>query len=181
MKTPFKSLVLIVLLSQIAGCGGGLNCPFDPPECCYNQLFGCGPFDLPFGCECSAYGLARSGAVAPAKARSKEGGSLGELTRMASTCPGSPQRVKGNLEIKARRRAISVRVPGYGTFRGIRRGGRYRVKGSHAPVTPTCPAQVRASIEPRTDSSAAFKVRVGYGCGAVELCSARYVGTVERW
>jgi hypothetical protein len=180
MKTPFKSLVLIVLLSQLAGCGGGLNCPFDPPECCYNQLFGCGPFDLPFGCECSAYGLARSGAVSAAKARSKEGGWLGELTRMASSCPGSPQRVKGYLEIKARRRAISVRVPGYGTLRGIRRGGRYHVKGSYAPVTPTCSAKVRALFESRSDLAASLTVRVGYGCGGVELCSARYTGTIER-
>ena len=47
-------LIAIALALLISGCSG-LNCPFERPDCCDNFVFGCGPFDLPDGCDCGDY------------------------------------------------------------------------------------------------------------------------------
>jgi hypothetical protein len=47
-------LIVIALALLISGCSG-LNCPFERPDCCDNLVFGCGPFDLPDGCDCGDY------------------------------------------------------------------------------------------------------------------------------
>lgn len=180
MKTVLRWITLLFCLGHVTGCGGGLNCPFDPPNCCYNQLFGCGPFELPFGCDCASYGLARTSPAALGAATPDGAVRAGDVARVSSSCPGAPKRVRGNLKIHAGRSAITVRVPGYGTLRGVRRGSVYVARGSYAPVTPTCRARVRATLEPTDRASMRISVRVGYGCGRVELCAARYVGNAER-
>ena len=53
-------LSIVVTAFALTGCeGGGGVCPWQRPSCCDNNLFGCGPFDLPQGCSCGDY-LSRS-------------------------------------------------------------------------------------------------------------------------
>ncbi|MFM1847809.1 MAG: hypothetical protein RL417_1283 [Pseudomonadota bacterium] len=175
--------VVIVCLLLLSGCGGGFNCPFNPPQCCYNVLFGCGPFDIPFGCECSSYGLAR---LAPKRSPATFAGKQvdnvwsGSISRQRSTCPGLPKTLKGRVVIKTSGRRITVTVPGYGVLRGQRRGRVYRARGSYAPFTPTCKGEAVVTLNPLAKSRSRVKSAMSYGCGETKLCSARYVGSLER-
>jgi len=174
------ALLFIVVLS---GCGGGFNCPFNPPQCCYNVLFGCGPFDIPFGCECSSYGLAR---VAPAKSAMTFAGATvdnvwnGTLSRQSSSCPGLPKTLRGKVVVKTTGRRISITVPGYGVLRGQRRGRVYRATGSYAPFTPTCKGIANVTVNPNGRLRAGIGASMTYSCGAAPLCSARYNGALSR-
>lgn len=183
MIAKLRYLVAIATMCVLSGCGGGFNCPFNPPQCCYNVLFGCGPFDIPFGCECSSYGLAR---VAPAKAPAMFAGAKvdnvwnGELTRRSSSCPGLPKKLRGKVVVKTTARRITVTVPGYGVLRGQRRGRDYRATGSYAPFTPTCKGKATVTVSPRGRSRAGVSAAMTYGCGERSLCSARYNGALSR-
>ena len=183
MERWLKSLIFFFFCGLLAGCGGGFNCPFNPPQCCYNVLFGCGPFDIPFGCECSSYGLARvAPATAPATFAGKKVSDVwsGALSRKRSSCPGIPATLRGRVVIKTTGRRIAVTVPGYGVLRGQRRGRVYRAKGAYAPFTPTCQGTATVTLAPQAGRRAGIDAVMSYGCGETNLCSARYRGSLAK-
>jgi len=181
---PFTIFLLFV------GCGGGLNCPIDPPSCCYNQLFGCGTFDLPLGCECEDYGLAfaRIGfRASPAKQLSStpsgrmSGIWSGMLEQTSSSCLGAPAEIGGVIKVRERGDKVTVSVPRYGKLRGTKRGRRaLKVSKSIKDPLAICSAQVSATLKGSKPGVAAARANVEYGCISGISCTIDYSGTVEK-
>ena len=178
--------IIVALSVFIIGCDNGVNCPIDPPSCCYNALFGCGTFDLPQGCSCSQYGLFRSYPAANYPRRSAISGSLsgawqGQLDLVTSTCQGAPPLISGALNISERSGRITVTVPFYGTLRGARTRSGFRVTGEYAPLLSSCKISVRASYASRSKRSGRLVTAVENRCPfTATACSVAYQGTLSH-
>ena len=177
MRLWFIALIVFCL----GGCDNGINCPLDPPSCCYDSLFGCGTFDLPQGCSCSQYGLFRSfrnqtyGRAITAK--SVAGLWQGRLERTFSTCQGAPAVVSGSLNVKERRGKVTVSVPYYGSLRGSRTRSGFSVSGAYAPLFSLCDISVRASFLAHSRKSGKLVAAVENRCKFTQTaCTATYQG-----
>jgi hypothetical protein len=173
---------LIVALLASVGCSGGLNCPFQRPQCCDNALFGCGTFDLPQGCSCDDY-LSRalrdkglfSAPLVNARALTSANGTWRlSLSQTQSSCPGMLRIVSGNVDIRERRGRVSVKTPGYGTLRGRTSRGILRASGVYKPFVAGCSASVSSTMTVRTGQGP-VRTSIDVNCGQLQ-CSMVYEG-----
>lgn len=176
-----KKLFYITCL-VFAGCGGGLNCPLDPPSCCYNNLFGCGTFDLPFGCECSDYGLSVPEAEAAKNNRimSSNNDWSGVFNKTSATCPFFRDQISGTLRIQESKNGAKVMVPGYGTLNGrgnVKTGS--TLSGTYTVPTSGCKAKVSGLYKRRQSNSSKMSLKIDYVCG-LSKCTASYQGNLVR-
>lgn len=183
----FSSLALLVL---VQGCSQGGLCPLDTPDCCENYLFGCGTFDLPFGCTCEQYGVfsATKTPKVPSAASSKKskptrslsGTWRGGLTRNKSTCLGAPANLNGVLFATERNGKLTIVVPGYGTLRGSGNAARgYKLRGAYVPFLSSCKADIQATFLSPRAGSARINAKLTYSCGS-RSCSAEYQGNLKK-
>lgn len=181
MKTnPTALFFAFLLMLTVAGCGGGL-CPIDVPDCCRNVVFGCGPFELPFGCSCSDYGYpftTQSKRVVLPAAVAPETVWNGTLKQRNSSCPGLPDVLKGNLQIFTSSRGVQITVPGYGKLYGQRRSNRYVASGSYSPFT-ACIGKTRVKMAASKERKAHTSVAMSYHCNGRRVCSAQYDGELQ--
>ena len=182
---------LIILISVLlSGCGGGLNCPADPPACCYNQLFGCGTFDLPFGCECSAYGLGSATLASSTKqpkilaatpAYSVSGRWGGKLLEESSSCAGTLPFVSGVAQVRERSGKVRVSISGYGTLRGSMRGRRgFSATGIYELALTGCEAHIALNLKASGVATGDVVANMELYCGSVPICEAQYRGAVKK-
>lgn len=184
-----RRYLIVLALTILAGCGGGLNCPVDPPSCCYNQLFGCGTFDLPFGCECSAYGLG-SATLAASKqhkilaatpAYSVSGRWAGKLLEESSSCAGTLPFVSGVAQVRERAGKVRVGISGYGTLRGSMRGRRgFSATGIYELALTSCEAHIALNLKASGVATGDVVANMELYCGSVPICEAQYRGTVKK-
>lgn len=174
-----------MIILSLASCGGGLNCPIDPPACCSNVLFGCGTFDLPFGCECSQWGFGRS--VPPqrlsgpiTRGADLSGSWRGPLNRTTSSCAGLPRTVRGAVAVTTTGQRVTVAIPGYGNLRGTTRATGFSASGALYPFTPLCRADVNTDFTRKNATTNTVRTSLVYTCGRTRVCSAQYVGEMSR-
>jgi hypothetical protein len=174
----YKSLVILLLF--LSGCGGGLNCPIDPPNCCYNALFGCGPFDLQFGCECADYGLS---VPEISYSRVNEAAAIwfAKLTQEKSSCLAAPKKISGNLKITESKRSVRIEVPGYGVLHG--KGSAklgYKLSGQYKIPLSTCSAKITGAYKKNSSNRAMLNTVVSYTCLFAPTCQTSYRGMLDR-
>lgn len=183
------TLVSAVLALVLSGCSGGFNCPFEKPSCCDNALFGCGTFDLPSGCSCSDYFSSavnkidsRTLKVARATVRARFSGAWRvALSRGQATCPATPASLQGSVGISQTGNRISLRVPGYGTVRGVARGNGFEADSNYSSLPLSCSAKLHVSVGLVSPNSASVAVQTTVTCPkAVQGCSASYSGKGQR-
>lgn len=176
----YRAVCTALTVVSLSSCGGGLNCPIDPPSCCYDQLFGCGTFDLPFGCTCESYGInsaARaSRALQTPMNDSINGAWRGVFVREQSSCAGLPETLRGGIGVSGSRRSVRVAVPGYGVLRGTRYSTGFKASGFFAPFSPLCRGKVQVTFDRNDTTSASVRAAMSYSCGRRSICSARYAG-----
>ena len=179
------SIFLLILF--FVGCADGIDCPFDTPSCCYNVLFGCGPFDLPSGCSCSRYGLSYHGASSAffspraATTHSFSGIWSGTLLQESSECSSFLREISGILSVRELRNRIIVTVPGYGRMRGLKNSRGFGVSGQYFMPFSRCKSSIQATFMELESGVGSLQVRLGTGCNAQPRCSASYQGTIQRW
>jgi hypothetical protein len=185
-----RRLALISLITILAsGCDGGGSCPFQRPSCCDNQLFGCGPFDMPQGCSCDDY-LSRSfqGAALRSSAERKappsdstEGTWRVSLRKVTPGCPQLSRQSQRTIIARERRRRVELKLLGYANLRGSRAARLVRARGQYRTLFPRCvaDAQVKMSlIDPR---SARVSAEIQVSCAQSALsCAATFEGVAQR-
>ena len=186
--SKIKALILSLLL--LGGCDSGIDCPLDPPDCCYDVLFGCQLFDMPMGCSCSQYGLgfATSAKTAPRKkaltttpANRLSGNWSGNLKQSSSSCRGVPKSISGRMHITQRKNKVSIEVPQYGKLRGKVAGRRgFAVVRRYALPIPLCNAFIEADMRSNKPGVGAASAQVNVYCGSEKLCSASYNGALIK-
>lgn len=187
--TALRSVCLGVLFSSLVSCGGGFNCPIDPPSCCYNVLFGCGLFDLPGGCSCDDYGLGfRTGLVTRGAASNANavpglaGTWRGTLARQSTTCSYALPKVSGGIKINSRGDSLRLSVPGFGDLFGSRgknvRANRAALQGMYR--RGNCLADVRANLSTRRAGLSEARVKVTLACGRADVCRSLYSGVLQK-
>ncbi len=185
LRKVLRKFAFIIALCA-TGCGGGIDCPIDTPDCCYNVLFGCGFFDLPSGCSCDHYGLSYQGAAAAftkpraVPSRGMNGNWSGALQKSQSSSPSFLNRVSGMVAVKEQGNRVTVTVPGYGKLRGLKSSKGYTVSGQYGSFLSTCKSTVRASFIKSRAGSGTLQIGVNYNCGR-SSCSAQYRGTIQQW
>ena len=192
-------LALIVLVIGIAGCdsgNGSLGCGGSTPSCCYDSLFGCGTFDLPFGCSCSFYGLYfKEGKALPkalASTTNLNGTWSGMMKRTASSCPALLPEVVGTAQVRESHGKVTVRASTYGRLTGTAHGKGYVVSGKYLPSSSQsssqslsqsssmCSAQVRVSFTRRSSYAGIARATINYSCDSKPICSAIYNGALQK-
>lgn len=185
----YRKIVLGAAILLSAGCSG-LDCPLDPPNCCYDALFGCELFDLPMGCSCSDYGLGFASSAVLRSPQKKlastptarvSGDWTGSLTQLHSTCPNAPRRLSGILRVRERNGSVTVAVPGYGRLIG-RSGGRrnFTAKGRYKVPLSSCSADVSTRFTSRRAALGNLSAEVTLTCGSLLSCGAAYSGTIQK-
>lgn len=172
-----------------SGCDGGGSCPFQRPSCCDNQLFGCGPFDIPQGCSCDDY-LSRSFQGAPLRGSagrkalasfSTEGTWRVSLRKATSGCPQLSTQSQRTIIARERGRRVELKILGYANLRGSRVARLVRARGEYRTLFPRCvaDAQVKMSlIDPR---SARVSAELQITCAQSALsCAATFEGGAKR-
>jgi len=188
-KYVLNALVTLFISLSLVGCNGGLNCPIDTPSCCDNVLFGCGVFDLPFGCSCDQYGRFLSTNVAALKSVSAakstpspglNGNWSGILRRSSASCSGFLQEARGMLHVTTgKKRTVNVLIPGYGTLKGRRLTGGYRVSGTYSLPRSSCRANIVAKFKKTRNAAGNISARIFYSCRAY-TCSVKYAGAFQK-
>jgi hypothetical protein len=192
IKRFLTAAVLFVLCGCAGGggLGGGFNCPFNVPSCCYDSLFGCGTFDLPEGCSCSQYGFYSKENIsalqyfspAPKTASKNLSGTWrGNLKKQSSTCRALPAKVDGIVRIYDNPTSVSVAVPGYGTLRGGKSNTRgFKANGKYSSYFLACRADVSTVFTKSSFSRGTLQANVEYVCGGRVSCTAQYKGTITK-
>lgn len=187
-----RSLVATIALGAFVftGCnGGGANCPWERPSCCDNNLFGCGPFDIPQGCSCGDY-LSRSfqGFPIQSKAASSrqtlntsEGTWRVALTKSGDGCSYLKKQAVTTLLLRERNQQISAKLLGFVTLRGNRVGRNVRTRGRIKVPFSQCLADVKSAITLSSATAGKVTGTVDVSCPTPNLsCSASYSGTLKK-
>jgi len=179
MPNFLTKILATITIVTLGGCGG-LGCPLDVPDCCRNVVFGCGPFELPFGCSCSSYGYsATAGAkITAASVFPTQNLWKGSLRQQSSSCLGLEKSIQGNLQLTTSSRRVKITVPGYGVLRGHRRNREYRAVGSYK-LFGSCVGRARLKLTAAQQGESFASVAVVYQCGGKSLCSAKYHGALK--
>ena len=185
-----KLLAFSGLLLFLAGCNNGLDCPIDPPSCCYDALFGCELFDLPMGCSCSQYGfvtanakqsLTSAASTASQKSPGLSGSWSGVLSQNSSSCPGFLPKVSGLVKVRTQKNSVKITVPGYGTLKGkARTRNRLTASGKYTEPLSSCKAEVTVSIASARAGLGRVGSKVKLDCGRALQCSSQYVGMMQK-
>ena len=182
MNGHLVKLLGLIAVSLIAGaCTGGIDCPINPPECCYNVLTGCQLFDMPQGCSCSDYGLSyhRVGLALGSSRGALSGQWSGILQRKTASCTWMKSRIMGSIAISDQNGRISARIPGYGTIRGRSNSRGCTAAGSYRPLL-FCAANVRTNFVSTGSGVGRLDAAVDYSCGGKTRCTAAYSGVMQR-
>ena len=174
----------------IVGCnGGGGNCPWERPSCCDNNLFGCGPFDLPQGCSCGDY-FSRSFQGFPIQQRrtpqrstplSMEGTWRLAVQKNGGGCSYLSKQSTATVLIRDRNQQVSAKLLGFVTLRGNRSGRNVRPRGQIKVPFPRCVADVTTNINLSSATSGAVTATVNVSCQNQSLsCSTSYSGSIKK-
>lgn len=186
-------IFVLISLAGVDSCedGGDGDCPFDPPRCCYNVLFGCGPFDLPEGCSCRDYGLFFnrniSSNVMPMKNASMASPLLGKewmgtLMQTGGTCSSAPKQVSGIVIVNRRKDGrVTIAVPGYGNLVGRVRGSTITANGSFTPLFSSCRSQVATTMKKVNSRLSPTRSTFKYVCRSEVVCDAAYSGVLKHF
>lgn len=193
MRARYRSLkkfLFFVLAVSLVGCdGGGGNCPWERPSCCDNNLFGCGPFDLPQGCSCGDYfsrsfqGFSIQSKTAPVRATSQsmEGTWRMALTKTGGGCSYLKSQSTATALIRERNQQVSIKMLGFVTLRGSRSGRFVRPRGQMRIPFPRCTADVSSNINQTSATTATVSGSVAVTCQNKSLsCSASYSGNLKK-
>ncbi len=180
----FSSLLLL------SGCnGGGGSCPWDRPSCCDNNLFGCGPFDLPEGCSCGDY-LSRSfqgfpirSSAAPVRQTIAAAGGTWRvlLTKSGNGCSYLKRRTTATVLIRERNQQVSMKLLGFATLRGNRVGRNVRTRGRVRVPFSRCAADMMSAVSLGSSTAGSVTGSIAVSCAAQSLsCSATYSGHLRK-
>lgn len=187
-KIVFGTVVCLTL--ALAGCeGGGGNCPWNRPSCCDNNLFGCGPFDLPQGCSCGDY-FSRSFRGSPLQVKAApvrqttstaEGTWRASLTKNGGGCSYLKRQTTATVLIRERNQQITMKLLGFATLRGNRVGRNVRTRGQIRVPFSQCSADVKSEMNLSSGTSATVSGTVDVACRSQNLsCTATYSGALRK-
>ena len=182
--------VLVVLVLALAGCeGGGGSCSWERPSCCDNNLFGCGPFDLPQGCSCGDY-FSRSFQGFPIRPNPKparqtrataEGTWRVSLTKNGDGCAYLKRQATATVLIRDRNQQVSMKLLGFATLRGNRVGRNVRARGKVKVPFSQCAADVTSAISLASATSGSVTGTIAVSCATQNLsCSVSYSGNIRK-
>lgn len=183
----FTASLIVAILA--VGCDGGVDCPLERPSCCDNQLFGCGPFDIPQGCSCDDY-FARSfhGAVKRESAHAArlrrytaQGTWRVSLQKTSTGCAHLPAQTRRTLIARDRYGRVEFKLFGYTKLRGIRTNRDVRVRGEYRTPFPRCTADIQVHMKIVDAVSATATSTLQVRCSQEALsCDATYSGAARR-
>lgn len=179
----FIALVLV-------GCeGGGANCPWERPSCCDNNLFGCGPFDLPQGCSCGDY-FSRSFQGSPIRSKASsnrqtlattEGTWRVSLTKRGNGCSYLKKQATATVLIRERNQQVTMKLLGFANLRGNRSGRHVRTRGSVRVPFSRCSADITSAIALSSATAGTVQGTVNVSCASQQLsCSSSYSGDIRK-
>lgn len=189
-RKQFLKVSLIIPMLGFLGCNGILDCPIDPPSCCYNIFFGCDIFEIPEGCTCSQYGLGLSSSslqtkvlsVRPNSQTKKSPGFIGnwsgKLKRVSTNCTNTLRTVDGEVRIRKDKQGFRIDIPGYGKLFAEDNHRRIRAKGVYNVAS--CQAEILASLQSIRAGVAKTDVSFRYLCRKDFQCSAKYNGVINK-
>jgi|LauGreDrversion4_2_1035121.scaffolds.fasta_scaffold64501_2 hypothetical protein len=190
MRRAFYGTVVVAVFLALSACeGGGGNCPWERPSCCDNNLFGCGPFDLPQGCSCGDYfsrsfqGFPVSSKVATVRqtGNTSEGTWRASLTKRGSGCSYLKRQTTATVLIRERNKQVTMKFIGLTTLRGNRVGRNVRSRGRISVPLSRCSADVRSDVALSSPSTGNVTAKVDVTCAAQNLsCSASYSGALKK-
>jgi hypothetical protein len=183
-------LSLVVTAFALTGCeGGGGSCPWQRPSCCDNNLFGCGPFDLPQGCSCGDY-ITRSFQGMPIGAQSSqsrqsfasvEGTWRASLIKNGDGCSYLKKQTTSTVLIRDRNQQVSMKVLGLATLRGNRVGRNIRTRGRVKVPLSQCTANVTSAVSLSSATVGVINGTIVVSCANEKLsCSASYSGNLRK-
>jgi len=185
-----KVLRACVLAIIVAGCnGGGGNCPWERPSCCDNNLFGCGPFDLPQGCSCGDYSsrsfqgfpLMTRAAPPPSTSLSMNGTWRLALQKNGSACTYLSKQSTSTVLVRERKQQVSMKLVGFTTLRGNRIGKALKPRGRMRIPHPKCSAEVDADVTLTGPATANVVGTVTVTCLDQSLsCTTTYRGNLKK-
>lgn len=172
------------------GCdGSGGNCPWNRPACCDNNLFGCGPFDIPQGCSCGDY-FSRSFQGFPIQQKAipprstlntMEGTWRVALQKSGGGCSYLNKQSTATLLVRERNQQVSLKMLGFVTLRGNRIGRTVKPRGQLKVPYPRCTADVTTDINLSSASTGTLTGNVVVSCQNQSLsCSASYRGSLKK-
>lgn len=185
----WRALVSGLLAVVVAGCNGGVDCPWDRPSCCDNALFGCGPFDIPQGCSCGDYfsrsfqgfELKQRASKAPVTSNSLEGTWRATLQKSGGGCSYLSKSSTATLLIRETKQQVNVKLLGFVTLRGSRVGKNVKPKGQIKVPVPQCTADVSSDINLTSATTGTVNGTVQVTCQKQALsCSASYSGQIKK-
>jgi hypothetical protein len=189
MRNVIQAVVLVCVSTvALVGCEGG-NCPFQRPACCDDNLFGCGPFDLPTGCSCSDYFSRSFQGVTKSKQAtlftradlSMDGTWRVALTKTSGGCSYLQDSPKATLLVRERSRQVSVKLRGVTTLKGGRYGKRINARGQYKTLFPRCAAALTSKFSLVDSMNASIDGTVVVSCQNTALsCHASYAGKATR-
>ena len=169
---------------MLVGCdSGGLDCPLDPPSCCYNTLFGCGTFDLPDGCSCSQYSFLsarRNKLLSTTVSPGVSGLWNVNLKRTSSMCPLLQRNFRTLVRTHERKGLVSVAVPGYGKLRGRMQGKGYTASDRSTFPLTRCSAEISTKFKSTGTGVGKATAQIKYSCPTGYKCSAQYEGSMRK-
>lgn len=185
----FHSYLLTALAISFTSCSGGISCPFTPPSCCENALFGCGPFDLPQGCSCNDYfsrsfsGGAKSTPARPPRSRKTPRDETWRITlrKTSGSCPYLANQVTGTVLIRSAGNLVQVRPIGYPTLRGTRSRKLLRVRGTQTIGFAGCKAAISGALSQVSSSGGDVSASIDLACRTQVLsCQATFSGQARK-
>ena len=189
MEKGLLGIVALIALALVGCEGGGANCPWQRPSCCDNNLFGCGPFDLPQGCSCGEY-FSRSFRGSPLQAKTApvrqtmgttEGTWRASLTKNGSGCSYLKRQTTATVLIRERNQQVTMKLLGFATLRGNRVGRNVRTRGQMRVPFSQCSANVKSEINLSSGTAATVSGKVDVTCRSQNLsCTATYSGALRK-
>ena len=185
-----RTLPILVALLFASGCtGGGGNCPWERPSCCDNNLFGCGPFDIPQGCSCGDYfsrsfqGFPLQQKAVPRRStlNTMEGTWRVSLQKNGSGCSYLSKQSTATLLVRERSQQVSVKLLGFVTLRGSRTGKNVKPRGQIKMPYPRCTADVTTDITLSSATTGTLTGTIAVTCQNQSLsCAASYNGSLSK-
>ncbi len=180
---------MFLIVVVVAGCSGGVDCPWDRPACCDNYVFGCGPFDIPQGCSCGDYlsrafsgmPLKRANVGVPATSNSLEGTWRVSLQKKGSGCSYLSSVTTATALIREVKQQVNVKLLGFATLRGNRAGKNVKPKGQMKVPFPRCTADISSDMNFSSATTGTVNGTVKVTCQNQALsCSASYSGQLKK-
>ena len=189
MEKGLLGIVALIALALVGCEGGGANCPWQRPSCCDNNLFGCGPFDLPQGCSCGDY-FSRSFRGSPIQSKASpnrqtltttEGTWRVSLTKSGEGCSYLKKQTTATVLIRERNQQVTMKLLGFANLRGSRSGRNVRTRGSMRVPFSRCSADVTSAIALSSATAGTVTGTVNVSCASQKLsCSSSYSGNIRK-